>query len=147
MSAATTILLLAVFLNALGNVLIKIGMNQTGALDLTQPLRVLTSIFLNPGVIAGVTFYVLALAGYSYTLSRMNLSTAYPIMSGLGFLAVLGISALFLQEKLQPFQLAGCVVILLGVWMVASTLEPDTVPFSKELNTKVASHVSLTKEP
>jgi multidrug transporter EmrE-like cation transporter len=121
MTITTAILLLAVLLNALGNVLIKYGMNHVGAIDLTQPFKALMAIFLNVGVIAGISLYVLALAGYSYTLSRMNLSIAYPIMSSLGFVVVLLISATFLQEKIQPMQLVGCAVILFGVWLTASS--------------------------
>ncbi len=117
MSPATLVLLAAVSLNALGNVLIKYGMNKAGALELS--LKSLILIFTNPGVVAGVTFYVLALAGYSYTLSRIDLSVAYPIMSGLSFLLVLMISALFLKESIQPIQLVGCAVILTGVWLVS----------------------------
>jgi multidrug transporter EmrE-like cation transporter len=103
--------------NALGNVLIKYGMNRAGALELS--LKSLTSIFMNPGVVGGMTAYVFALAGYSYTLSRIDLSVAYPIMSGLSFLLVLMVSALFLKESIQPIQLLGCVVILTGVWLVS----------------------------
>lgn len=121
MSVTTIVLLVAVLLNALGNVLIKYGMNRVGALDLAQPVKTLMAIFLNVGVVAGISFYVLALAGYSYTLSRMNLSVAYPIMSSLGFVAVLLISGTFLQEKIQPMQFVGCAVILLGVWLTASS--------------------------
>jgi multidrug transporter EmrE-like cation transporter len=117
MSPATLILLLAVSLNAIGNVLIKFGMNQGGALVLSWKSLIL--IFTNPGVIAGVTFYALALAGYSYTLSRLDLSIAYPIMSSLSFLLVLLISSLFLKESIQPVQLVGCSVILGGVWLVS----------------------------
>ncbi len=117
MSSATLILLLAVSLNAIGNVLIKYGMNRGGALELSWKSLVL--IFTNPGVVAGVTFYVLALAGYSYTLSRLDLSIAYPIMSGLSFLLVLLVSALFLKESIQPVQVVGCLAILGGVWLVS----------------------------
>lgn len=120
MPTTAIVLLIAVVLNTLGNVLIKYGMNRAGALDLSQPALVFTSIFFNPGVIAGIIFYVLALAGYSFTLSRLDLSVAYPIMSSLCFIAVLFISAFFLQEKIQPLQLVGCSVILLGVWLTAA---------------------------
>jgi multidrug transporter EmrE-like cation transporter len=92
-------------------------MNRAGALELS--LKSLTSIFMNPGVVGGITAYVFALAGYSYTLSRIDLSVAYPIMSGLSFLLVLMVSALFLKESIQPIQLLGCVVILTGVWLVS----------------------------
>lgn len=128
MSSATLILILAVILNAVGNVLIKLGMNQVGSLDLTQPFKVLWTIFLNPGVVMGITFFIVALAGYSYTLSRFNLSTAYPIMSSLSFMVVLLISAVFLQERIQIAQLLGCFVILVGVWLVSanSTPRPQT---------------------
>jgi multidrug transporter EmrE-like cation transporter len=124
-SSATLILILAVILNAVGNVLIKLGMNQVGSLDLSQPFKVLWTIFLNPGVVMGITFFIVALAGYSYTLSRFNLSTAYPIMSSLSFMVVLLISAVFLQERIQLTQLLGCFVILVGVWLVSANSTPS----------------------
>jgi len=123
-SSATLILILAVILNAVGNVLIKLGMNQVGSLNLSQPFKVLWTIFLNPGVVLGITFFIVALAGYSYTLSRLNLSTAYPIMSSLSFMVVLLISAVFLQERIQFIQLFGCIVILAGVWLVSANSTP-----------------------
>jgi multidrug transporter EmrE-like cation transporter len=133
MSSATVILLAAVLLNALGNVFIKVGMSTVGALNLTQPIKTLMTIFFNPNVVVGIVLYVLALAGYSYTLARLDLSIAYPIMSGLSFTVVFLVSALFLREKVQWVQVAGCFVILLGVWMVSSSL--GTAPTTAQLKT------------
>jgi multidrug transporter EmrE-like cation transporter len=113
------ILLVAVLVNACGNVLIKVGMNNAGALNLTEPFKAVISIFLNPSVLAGISCYIIALVGYSFTLSRMNLSVAYPVMSGLGFVVIQISSYYLLHEKIQPLQIIGCLTILSGVWMVA----------------------------
>ncbi|MGB9792582.1 MAG: hypothetical protein ACPLTR_08415 [Thermacetogeniaceae bacterium] len=119
--ALSTYILLAVslFLNALANFTIKLAVQGRQLLpDRSQPLEALKGLALNPILWLGVLLFGLALLGYSAVLSRMNLSTAYPVMAGGGFLLVFVLSALFLREAITPLQLAGALCIILGIWLL-----------------------------
>lgn len=73
----------------------------------------------NPFLIAGVVLFGLALAAYSVVLSRINLSVAYPIMTGAGFLLVFLVSGLYFKEGITAAHILGAVLILAGVWVLA----------------------------
>src|SRR5690606_20782062 len=112
------LLFLALTFNALANICIKLGAERF-SFDLrqfaTEPL-----IFLKNGYfVLGLCFFAVALVVYSYVLSRMNLSIAYPIMTSVGFLLVVSFSVFFLQESLQWWQWCGIVCILLGVVLLS----------------------------
>ncbi len=110
------ILSVAIVLNALANILIKVGMRgKTLEIGLVTIMKIITS----PAIIGGIIFFVCALIAYGYVLSKMNLSIAYPIMTSMGFLIVILASWLFLKEAIGLGQCAGFILILLGVWLVA----------------------------
>jgi multidrug transporter EmrE-like cation transporter len=114
-------LAVALTANAAANLLIRAGMRGR-ALDLAEPGAVLRGIVLNPLVLGGLALFALNVVSYAYVLSRVPLSIAYPIMTSAGFLIVVTASSLLFHETLAPVQIAGAVVILVGVAMVASRL-------------------------
>ena len=113
-----TVLGLAILSNALANILIKVAMNRTGIFAL-KVSELATKVFLNPVVLLGVACFIIALALYSYVLTTVNLSIAYPIMTSLGYCIVISISWLFLKENITWVQLVGFAAIILGIWLVA----------------------------
>lgn len=114
-------LIFALLANAVANILIKEGMNGK-PLSLSEPLETFKAIAFNPVLIVGVTFFGLALAAYSFVLSHIKLSVAYPIMTTLGFVIVGLYSVLKLGESVSLVQGLGMLLILGGVWMVASAM-------------------------
>jgi multidrug transporter EmrE-like cation transporter len=110
------ILGVAIFLNALANVLIKIGVKGKGV---KLNIKMLTAVITTPAVVGAILSFVFALAAYGYVLSKMNLSVAYPLMTSIGFMIVTLASWLILKESIAPMQLVGFLLILSGVWMVA----------------------------
>ncbi len=115
------VLIFALVANAVANILIKEGM-KAKALDLGNLLGVFKAMAFNPVVIAGLFFFGLALAAYSFVLSQIKLSVAYPIMTSAGFLIVVTYSMIKLQEQITLIQWGGLALILTGVWMVATNL-------------------------
>ncbi len=105
----------ALTLNAAANILLKIGATRLGGLD--QPGffgRLVSDHYLLAGLILfawNVVFYVAALA-------RLNLSTAYPIMVAGGVLIVVSVSVLSLGESLEPLQVIGLVLLVVGIALV-----------------------------
>lgn len=107
------ILAAAIICNALANILIKAGM--TGANPQLSIFNLLKERCFSPSILAGIACFVLALVAYSYVLSRMNLSVAYPIMTGAGFLIIGIVSALVFKESLKLLQIVGFALICLGI--------------------------------
>ncbi len=106
-------------LNAFANFLIKLAVRGRELhLDPARIAATLKSLALNPFFWGGVVLFALALVGYSVVLSRLNLSTAYPVMAGGGFLLVYLLSALYLREALTLAHLGGALLIVLGIWLL-----------------------------
>lgn len=119
--ALATYLVLAVSMsfNALANFLIKLAVRgeklEIGLSHLAETLKTLAS---NPVLWGGLVFFGLAFVGYAVVLSRLNLSTAYPLMAGGGFLLVFLLSALYLKEAITIPHLGGALCIILGMWLL-----------------------------
>jgi len=114
------VLLAAIVLNAGANIMIKAAMRKTPIiLEHGALLQVIIQALKNPLLITGVALFGLALAAYSIVLSKINLSIAYPIMTGAGFLLVFLASAVFFKESIAPVHLIGAGLILAGVWTLA----------------------------
>lgn len=111
-------LILALTLNAIANILMKLGAESSGG-GLFRVFADIRLVLGNPHLMLGVFCFVLALAFYTLVLSKMNLSVAYPIMTSLGFLIVVGFSVLALHEAVNWWQYAGMGLILVGVVLVA----------------------------
>ncbi len=121
MKSVHFVLVFALVANAVANILIKEGMKARD-LSLTDMMGTFKAIAFNPVVLAGLVFFGLALGAYSFVLSQLKLSVAYPIMTSAGFLIVVSYSFLKLNESVTAVQLGGMALILAGVWMVASNM-------------------------
>jgi multidrug transporter EmrE-like cation transporter len=112
-------LLIAIALSTTGELLLKYGMNIVGSLELTgsQVLPQLFRTFTTPAVLGG---FILIFGGSIFwlsVLSKSHLSWAYPMLS-LGYVVVVGLSAVFLNEPLTLWRIAGVLTIIAGVFMV-----------------------------
>ncbi|GBF35364.1 permiase [Desulfocucumis palustris] len=114
------VLALAILLNAGANILIKIAMQKSPILiEQGTVFSSLLQAVKNPWLLLGVSCFGLALVAYSAVLSKINLSIAYPVMTGAGFLIVFIVSALYLKEQLTHQHIMGALLILAGVWLLA----------------------------
>ena len=111
------VLSLAIILNAVANILMKVAMLKQE--KTTDVITMITQALSNPILFLGIISFGLGLAGYCYILTKINLSIAYPLMTSLGFLIVILASWLFLGENISKLQLVGFLCIIAGLWMVA----------------------------
>lgn len=111
-------LFLALTFNAVANICIKLGSKQM-ALDLQQLMSEPLMLIKNGYLVLGLCFFAAALVLYSFVLSKMSLSVAYPIMTGVGFVFVIGFSVLVLREQLFWWQWLGIASILAGVILLS----------------------------
>jgi len=113
-------LILALSCNAAANILMKLaapayvdGLREW----ITQPWLLLKNGYL----VSAIIFFITALGLYSYVLSKMNLSIAYPIMTSLGFMIVISYSMIFLDEKFFWWQWIGALLIVIGVVLLSQS--------------------------
>src|SRR5689334_14459461 len=104
-TASIAVFGLAIVLNATANILVKasaLNKDEEGAVGLIK------GFLLNPLLIAGLASFGLAFVAYRYVLNQgIPLSTAYPLMTTLGFAIVLVASRIFFHETLNPIQWGG----------------------------------------
>jgi multidrug transporter EmrE-like cation transporter len=114
------LILIGVLLNAGAQLLLKAGTNSIGVLAVDgQPLfatalRALTERH----IIGGLTCYVFSVTIWIIALSRVEVSTAYPMLS-IGYI-VNALAAWYLfGEALSATKIVGIGVIVVGVLLVA----------------------------
>jgi multidrug transporter EmrE-like cation transporter len=108
-------LVVALTLNAAANVLLKIGTTQLGRID--EPGffgRLVSDHYL----LAGLLLFALNVVFYIAALTRLNLSTAYPIMVAGGVIIVVSISVFVLRETVTPLQMLGLTLLVFGIALV-----------------------------
>lgn len=121
-SRMSTILILgtAVTLATAGQLLLKAGMTRVGSiddLDLAQLPSLLTQVATTWQVPLGLVAFGASAAFWLVTLSRVPLSTAYPVVS-LSYLLILGFSVIVLGERPGPIVWSGAVLIVGGISLI-----------------------------
>ena len=120
----TVALAVALVLNATANLMIRAGARGIAAKcpgEAAVPvLAALKAGIVNPWIIGGVVCFGLNLAAYSYALTKLPVSMAYPIMVSVGYAIIVCGAAVWFAERLSFWQMVGVGVILAGVWLVAS---------------------------
>ena len=113
---AIGILLGSVAFGAVGQLILKAGMNSLGKLQLSADtlLRMATS----PLVLVGIAIFCVSTLLWLFALAKADLSFAYPFLS-LTYLAVLIGGALLFHEEVTMPRVLGFIVIITGVWIVA----------------------------
>ena len=102
----------ALVLNATANVLLKMGSSTVRG---EPSFQLLQQAVLNPYLLGGVTLFALNILCYTFALSRLPLSLAYPAMVIGGLVIVTTLAVLIFGEALTSMQAGGLVLIVLGV--------------------------------
>ncbi len=116
---AYVLLFVAICFSVSGELLLKHGMNQVGALSL-QPSAIIQGLittFSHPAVLGGFALIFGGSIFWLAVISRVNLSVAYPMLS-MGYILVVFLSWLFLNEQITIHRFAGVLVICAGVVMI-----------------------------
>ena len=127
--------------NGTGDVLLKRGMDDLGAIHLSNWTHIFNA-FVNPWVIVGILF----LAGFFYSyltaLSWADLTYVLPA-SAFGYVVTAFLSRFFLHEAVSPWRWAGVLLITCGVGLVArgpSLTERRDQTEQRELATAKGQH-------
>lgn len=100
-----------IILLVIGQIMFKLGLQQSGGLQWMK-------LIMSPMIWAGMALYGGATVLWFAVLSRMPLSVAYPMQSIAYVLAMFAAVWLF-QEQLTATKIAGVIVILVGVYLIA----------------------------
>ena len=98
------IFIVAITLNAVANILLKVGAEKTK--ESNNIFELLLGMATNPVTILAIICFASGMAAYNYVLMKTNLSVAYPIMTSVGYIIVLLASWLFLKETLTILQIS-----------------------------------------
>lgn len=114
------LLLVAICLSVSGELLLKHGMNQVGALSM-QPSVIINELMRTFSQLPILLGFALIFSGSIFWLSvisRMELSLAYPMLSMSYVLGVL-LSWLLLNESVTAMRFLGVMIICAGVFVVS----------------------------
>ncbi|HBN22965.1 MAG TPA: 4-amino-4-deoxy-L-arabinose transferase [Holosporales bacterium] len=122
MSASITylpLILFAVLLNTAAQIVLKMGMKSIGHFEFSSHniVPILLKMAQNPHILGGVSLYVFSLGAWLLTLSRVEVSLAYPLTS-LGYVFTALVGYYVLQENMGIMRIAGILVIMIGVYLV-----------------------------
>ena len=119
-NSIVALVLFSVTLGALGQLCMKQGMSEIGAvtLRLSEVLPILGRLLQGAFVPLGILLYAVSMISWLVVLSRVELSYAYPMIS-LGYVAVVLLSYLVLHEPLSAAKLVGVGVICIGVLILS----------------------------
>jgi len=115
------LVLASVIIAAGGQLSLKAGMNQVGAINaasLARPMELFMRVVSTPLVWFGLACYGVGAILWLIVLSRLDLSYAYLLLAAMYVLIPL-VSWLFLGERIPPLRWLGMVVVVLGVVIVA----------------------------
>jgi len=102
-----------VVLNAFGQLFIKIG---------SYDLKTATSlwdILTNFTLMGGIVLFGMSFLTWIYILTKSNLSYAFPFAVGLGYVAVIMLAVFVLKEVPNTLQIAGMVLVGIGVMLMS----------------------------
>ena len=116
------LILFAVLLNTGAQIALKVGMRTIGYFDFTLNNFIPISIKLikNPYIMGGMFLYVFSLTAWLLTLSRVEVSYAYPL-SSIGYILTALVGYYLLQENLSMVRVSGIAIIMIGVYLVAKS--------------------------
>jgi drug/metabolite transporter (DMT)-like permease len=119
----------AIVLSTTGELFLKRGMNEVGALDFTSggAIQAIIKIALNPNIWIGFIGFGGGSLFWLSVISRVPLSLAYPML-GLNYIIIAAESWIFLGESLNLLHFAGAVIVGIGVAIVglASAGQPSS---------------------
>lgn len=120
MNTAIVYILISVVGGAIGQILLKHGMNQMGPVTLSsnQFLSIIWQMGTNLYVFVGLGIYVLSVIFWLAALSRVDLSYAYPFAS-LSYLVMLTASWGIFDEKISLMRILGTCVVCIGVLLIS----------------------------
>jgi len=110
--------LISILINIVGQYTMKYGMNRFGTVDLSNIPQLILKLILFPYVIVGLAIYGVSAFFWIVALSKVDLSTAYPMLS-IGYVLIMLVSYFFLNESMGLYKILGTLCIVLGIVLIS----------------------------
>ncbi|MFW0883697.1 EamA family transporter [Candidatus Acidulodesulfobacterium sp. H_13] len=107
---------LAVIFNSIGQILQKVGSGRIKKEHLKIGVKSIF-VFFNPFIFSALVMLLFATIFYLFALSMLPLSIAYPMLSS-GYIIVVLLSKIFLNEKVNLKRWVGVFVIIIGIFII-----------------------------
>jgi len=122
MSSFFYFIIITVILNASSQLFLKKGMNTIGPLDLNilTLFKSFESIFLNPYIIIGLALMITSMITHLISLSKFDISFAFPFIS-LSYIIVFCGGYLLFNETINLTRLLGLIFIVIGTIFLAKS--------------------------
>lgn len=114
---AVTYLIVAFVLNAGASILLKLHANKGFATNNILSLSFITQNFY---FFLALFLFATNVIFYTFALTKMPLSVAYPIMVVMSFLIVNSFSFFYFKEHIITPQIIGYIMIVVGITLVVS---------------------------
>jgi len=111
------ILFMAIGFATAGQLLLKEGMNQIGEIGIAEIPTLIKGVVMTWQAILGLGLFGLSSVFWLITLSKLDLSTAYPFVS-LSYLIILAFSVWVLNERPPLITWGGAGLIMVGIVMI-----------------------------
>jgi drug/metabolite transporter (DMT)-like permease len=120
MTAVLSLILFTALLNTAAHLLLKVGMTRIGEFSFVSEnfFPIALKVVSSPFIVVGLIVYVISVSMWLLVLSRVPVSTAYPMTSLAYIFNVLGAYILF-SEHISLIQIMGIFVIIFGVYLIA----------------------------
>ena len=112
---------LAALIDVIGAFVVKTKINELGAVNYSSLYNVIEYLVMLakfPIVWFGAFLILIAPLPYALALSRMELSTAYPIIVTLNALLLIPVAVIFLNEAMTLFKILGFLIIIVGLYFI-----------------------------
>ena len=112
---------IAAVMDVYGAYVVKVRINELGPVRYESTmivLKYLLELFKSPIVLFGAFLIIVAPIPYVFALSRMELSTAYPIVVALSALLLIPIAIIFLGESISWYKVMGIIIIIFGLYFI-----------------------------
>lgn len=115
------LILTSVVLSVFGQIFMKKGMTNVGAISLRDLIgKRLFSVLFEKFVILGIVLYVTSAVFWLVVLSQAELSYAYPLV-GVSYVFTAILSKIFFKESLTKFRMFGIILIAAGAYFLVAT--------------------------
>ncbi len=115
------LIFIAAVMDVIGAFAVKAKINQLGSVNYAGIYNVIDYLFnlaKFPLVWFGTFLILTAPLPYALALSRMELSTAYPVIVILNALLLIPIAVIFLNESLTLYKVIGYIIIIIGLYFI-----------------------------
>ena len=119
MRALRPIWLMVPLLNMAQQILLKQSAIDADRAGGTWLVDILSSHWFLAAIVAEIVCFAI----WMTVLSELDLSKAFPL-SAISYVLIMGVAWIVFDEPLPPLRLAGSLLILAGVWLIATASRP-----------------------